>query len=335
MSDPNTEPAQSTADIVRDVVEQSEAPAETPTTESAHGNAIPSVDAPAPSPELSPALKFLLSKGHKAVKEDGKKNWLPVQTVAGMLDDYVGTHRSTWDSSLSTIQQERDKLKADLDELYAGVRHPDTKEFLKLVAKHDPRYNVYLEPPKPQAPALPSPEQDQEPGPDLDLGDGRLTYSLEGLKKRDAWRERQILRMMDERLKPFAERERLEKERAERESWERGQAQRVQAQIADAQTWPGFKENSDEILKTLQADTEAAQKAGQRPQMSLEAAYRHVVIPKLTADATKAREEALKQVDEQAKLAPPTVTRPGGGTPKAKQKDNRTIVAEIVAASER
>lgn len=342
MSDPNTEsaPAQSTAEIIRGVVESSEAesaPVET------HAESTPTETPAPPQEELSPAAKFLLEKGHKPVKEDGRPVWLPHKSAAKLLDEYVNQHRSTWDSDRARIEKERDQFKADLDELYAGVRAPDTKQFLQLVAKHDPRYAVYLQEQKPAAPAITAAE-DPEPGPDLDLGDGRLTYSLDGLKKLRAWERRQYQREIDEKLKPFHEREEAQKKREEEDQWNRTQQQRVQSEMATLQAMPLFgavaadkplTEFQAAVLKVLQDDTAKAQADPRHQKITVKEAYWEVAGKQLMETDQQKRERLMKEMDEAAKAAPPTVTRPSSGQPKKGPTDNRSIVARIVANSEK
>ena len=336
MSDPNTESApapQSNADIVRSVVEQSEAPE--PSPESVPVETAAPVES-APPVELTPAQKFLLDKGHKATKEDGRPVWLPYKTIEKMLDDYVGTHRLTWDGEKGVLAKERDQYKKDLDELYTGVKSPDTDAFIKMLAGHDPRYQRYLEKQIAQAQAqqVPTAAEDPEPGPDLDLGDGRLTYSLEGMKKLRAWDQRQQQRAIDERLKPFTEREKAEQDKAARAQWESQRREQHTQLMNEAQTWPYFgKLPADGTLTPFQQDVLKAMQADEK--IDLRGAYIKVMATHVAEDDTKKRERLMTEMDERAKLATPTVPRASGPPVRKGPVDNRTIVEETLARLEK
>jgi DNA-binding ferritin-like protein len=80
----------------------------------------------------------------------------------------------------------------------------------------------------------------------------------------------------------------------------------------------------------LQADTEQARAAGKRPTLSLDAAYRQAVLPKMTADRNKMREELLKEINGAAAKTPTTTH--GGAEVVKKQgpADTRSIASRVI-----
>jgi hypothetical protein len=86
-------------------------------------------------------------------------------------------------------------------------------------------------------------------------------------------------------------------------------SQRVDLMIKEAETWPGFKENEADILKTLQADSS----------ISLERAYQKVVYPKLQTDRNKLREEVLKEINAQPRSTSAPATNTRSSTAKGEQ----------------
>lgn len=76
------------------------------------------------------------------------------------------------------------------------------------------------------------------------------------------------------------------------------QAQQISSDLDKAAKWDGFVENAQAILDVLSADSKEALRLGRAPQLTLEDAYRQVVIPKLKTDRNKLREEILKELEE-------------------------------------
>jgi hypothetical protein len=280
-------------------------------------------------PKLSPAMEFLVKQGHKAIKEDGRKNWLPVSTVEGMLARYADHALVEHANQSKNVAQERDRYKADLDELYKDVQGLEPSEFIKKIGQYDPRYQAFLEarqaPPAPvQAPQLAMPE------PDVPLPDGSTTYSVQGIQKLIEWAvDAKMMPKVADRLKPYEDTAKAEKARIEAEKATRAAQERARTLMADAQQWPGFKEHEEAILTALREDSAKAKAENRRPSLSLEAAYRQAVLPKMTADRNSMREELLKEMSSAAK-ATPTATRGGGATPKVGPATTRDIASRMI-----
>lgn len=173
------------------------------------------------------------------------------------------------------------------------------------------------------------------PEPDLELGDGSRTFSVEGLQKLMDWQaakaEQRLREQYDARLQPF------EKERAEAEKTAKVRAAAVgniNNVMKYAVTWDGFKENEAAILEAIQKDT--------RPMLPWQAvlsAYMEVVIPKYKADRAKMRTEIL----EELRKAPTSTGIKPGSAVRVQQKpaqsdapvDTEDVIRQAIAGLKR
>lgn len=114
---------------------------------------------------------------------------------------------------------------------------------------------------------------------------GQKFYSAEGAEKLAKWQAEQLL---NERLSP------IEKQMAQADRERTLNASRAEARavVAEAETWPYYKEHEGELLKAMETDR----------RLSLEGAYRRVVLPKLR---TLERQAVLTEMN--AKPAATTV----------------------------
>lgn len=348
----------STQEIAASVIQDAErADTATPEGETRLDTTSAVEEKPAPGPkteptqaELSAAAKFLEKMGHKAKRKDGQDVWVKVATVENLLDNYVGEHRSTWETEKQTIAQQAKQYSDYLDTLRASVAG-DPKAFLSELAGIDPRYKSFLEQQAQQAPQTrqPAPENDPEPQPDYPLGDGRFTYSIEGLAKREAWMRRQIERdllgKVEERLKPLAEREEQQRQQQAQQELMRDVQARSQSQLQEAQTWPLFGKLADDgslsefqqaVLSELQKDSEDAAKAGQRPKLTLEGAYIRIASKRYTEDDAAKRQRLMEEISKAPKstATPRQATdAPRSAGPRSTQDIARSVIAKLEAGS--
>jgi hypothetical protein len=282
--------------------------------------------------ELSEVEKLLHEEGFKEPRrEDGRENRIPYSKVKKIIENGLKKGRTEWDTTRTTIEQERDTFRQQVEQLSAlgELMDRDPEAFLNLVAQHDTRYQRYL---TPQEAAQQAQQQaDAEmPQPDVALPDGSRTYSLQGIQKLLDWNTQRTIQQanktVEERLKPITEREKQEQLRIQGDQAMQQVRQRTQQQIADAQQWPGFKDHEDAILKALQEDSAKAKAEGRRPTLSLEGAYRQVVIPRLSTDRNKMREELLKELNAAPKAT--SVARSGHEAPRG---GGMTSTADIAA----
>jgi hypothetical protein len=336
--------AESTADVATDVYESLESESsevssavdsQPPDTSDAVTQTYEPPKAETPAvvvPPLSEEEKLLQEFGFKEHRrEDGREHRIARSKVLQMIASGLKRGTEKWNTEKQTIEQERAQYRADLDEMYADLRG-EPKAFLAKLAQHDPRYQAFLEPAA--APAAAVVPQTAMPDPDITLQDGSRTYSIDGLKKLLEWNtanvEARLMPKLDERLKPWQEREQAAKAREEGEKVTNAVREKTRNLIAEAQNWPGFKEHEADILKALQADTEQARAAGKRPTLSLDAAYRQAVLPKLQADRNKMREELLKEINGAAAKTPTTTHGGAESVKKPGPADTRSIAARII-----
>ena len=299
--------------------------------------AAPVMDAP--PIKLSPAAEFLKAQGHQAQKVDGRAVWLPYGTVEKMLDRYVDQHKSGWDGEKTLLASERDQYRQHIESLRQTVSG-DPENFLKEIAKADPRYARFLQQQAAQAQTPVRQEsraQTQEPGPDVPLGDGSYTYSVEGLRAREEWRTQQILAMMDERLKPITEREAHVAQQQQEQAFQQAAQTRYAQTMQEATTWPGFgalpadgslTAFQQNVLAELQQDTDRARAQGQRPMMTLRQAYLEVQAKSQQPDQVRAR------ILEELKTAPkaPSLTRQGAESSRSRgPRTSADIAREVLA----
>lgn len=289
--------------------------------------------------ELSEAAKFLQKEGHLATKKDGRDTWLPYSTIEKMLDRYAGTHRTRWDGERSVIESRATELQAHIDALRASVGGDETA-FLRELAQIDPRYQRFLETPAPERETAAPAEM---PGPDLTLPDGSQTYSLKGLQALLEWNTARVEAKVDERFKPFAERDKAEKARADQQKQIDTLREQTHGQMQEAQTWPLFgplaadgtlSEFQQSVLDELKRDTAEATAAGRKPRLSLEGAYIRVAGPRWQEEDGKKRERLLKELNTAPKgsaLSRQTTDTPRPAGPRSSQDVVREVLAKVEA----
>jgi hypothetical protein len=117
-----------------------------------------------------------------------------------------------------------------------------------------------------------SAQLETEPEPDLQTEDGRGVYSATQLQKWRDWNNRQLEARFDQKLQPLQS---AEERRAQDAAVAEMRTQAVtdaQALLTELRQSPGFKEHEVAIKAAMTAD----------PKLSVEAAYRKVVVPKLS-----------------------------------------------------
>ena len=167
---------------------------------------------------------------------------------------------------------------------------------------------------------------DPRPEPNKPLADGTKVYDMDGLQALLDWQSRNVEKRVlstvektvSQRLAP-TEQERQQKEYLAKV------LPIIDNQIAEARKWPMFNESEPEITKALEADKN----------LSLEGAYRQVVLPKLIADKNNAATTARQKVLEEMRKKPVTTSGPTGrtssvrGTEGVKMTLDEMILADL------
>jgi hypothetical protein len=297
----------------------------------------------APEPKAAPVAKAtseeeeLLSEfGFRdAKKPDGRDHYIPRPKVLQMIASGLKRGKEKWSTERGVLESQATEYRGYLDELRAGVTG-DPEQFLRTLASQDTRYARFLEQggqaPAPQATAVP----DDKPRPDIDLGNGQSTYSVEGVEALTAWKAQ---RMLNERLKPWEDRDK----QAQQQQAQRQIMERSQGQMQTATSWPGFGAMAQDgslsdfqtaVLGRLQQDSQQAAQRGERPSMSLREAYLEVYAEGLSTDHNAVREEVIRGLRTAPKA--PALTRQGLDAPKAPgPMSTADAAARVLARMER
>ncbi len=239
-------------------------------------------------------------------------------------------------AALTTGREAQVKVKANEGIERLIDASPD--RFVAMLAQHHPGYKKFLSVIEGGAPAagdkaakiVPT----EEPQPDMEIKNEKgevtgKTYSLEGLKKRDEWRDAKILSQVREEFKPLTDAQAAAARTAELEPV-------VNQQLAAAAKWENWAELKAEVERILVEDgAQAAQNGGQY-QHTLRSAYLQASNARLktAADEAKAniekiaketREKVLKEVK-----ARPKSTSVAGGTGKVDEPQGPRSLVDVI-----
>ena len=245
------------------------------------------------------------------------------------LEDVIGTvkERGTKFTEYETRVQGIESVEA--------LMVQDPGRFMEMLATLNPTYKEWQKAAaqQQQQQTQSKTDDDPEPEPDYDLGNGQMTYSLDGLRKLRAWERRQAVKEvntgLEARLKPF-EQDRQQREQAEQQRQEFEQrrdqiAQDITQRLAAARKWPQFTEHE----KDIRAHMDAERAKGNF--VRFEDAYMQVVMPKLAADRTKIRQEVIDESNAQPKTTSTTST-PSAQKQTDRPKTTAEIAAEVIAS---
>jgi hypothetical protein len=302
---------------------------------------------------------FAKEYGLATRRADGKDNRIPyprvkaiadnqVKKVVGQIAKELGITKAEAELKLEDIIGELGTRKTKFGEYESRVQNMDAVErlmeadpdaFMTQLATINPAYKKFVEKQQAavdrtdtsrerQADAVDA--NDPMPQPDLDLGEGRMTFSMKGLEKLRAWDKRQTLReanegfkkQLDERFKPIDEAQKAEQVRKQGEAVKQRAAEAIDRKLAKMSKRPGWKENEKAILDAITAN----------PDLDIEDAYIDVVIPKLAGDRTKMREEILAELKKAPASTSTSVQQPaadGAGTPKSMEDIIRESIKSL------
>lgn len=175
--------------------------------------------------------------------------------------------------------------------------------------------------PAPQEQVAATDVDEPMPEPNEALPDGTKVYNMEGLKALMAWNARQTEKRVNKTWEgKYTELEKryqpIESEWQHRRRVESVLPQ-IRAQIAEAKTWPKFNEYEAEITAALDADQN----------LSLEGAYRKVVLPKILEEKNTVRQNVIQEL----KTAP-RATAVGGNkaTPKPVESTGPRNLTDVI-----
>lgn len=295
-------------------------------------------------PEEQPAAQgddFDQRFGLQPQSVTGKENRIPYSRVRKILEK----HERDLTSRLSKKYQ--DEFSPKLEELtkkvseyearladvskFEQVLTQDPSGFLQMLSQV-PAYKPLFDYLQKAAEVLPpdtvaqpagtaqAPQQDPMPQPNKVLPDGSRVYDMEGLQALLDWQERrvtnrltsQVERQLAQRLSP------IEQER-QYQAYVQHLLPEIDKQIAEARSWPLFTEHEKDIVKAMQAN----------PSLSLEGAYRQVVIPKLVNQSTQARSRVLAELRSRTVPTAAPVTQTGTSIQEEPQTPQEVVWREL------
>ncbi len=239
----------------------------------------------------------------------------PLDVVKTRLAQFseLETKTKDYESRLDTVGRFEQMMETQPQEFLRRLSTlPAYSDFFQFVQKALDSQNGQASASTPVAASVPV--GDEMPQPDEELADGTKVYSMEGLQALLSWRDKQVetrvTKQIEDRYKP------IESEWQERRRIE-ATLPIVQAKIKEARSWPLFNESEAEITAALERD----------PNLSLDAAYRFVVFPKLVSERNKMRDEVLTEVSRAPKA---TNLTPQPVKPTPPSNANRSI-EDIIA----
>lgn len=229
-----------------------------------------------------------LNPGEKAV-DVVKQHVAQIPQLQNQVKDY--------ETRLETVGQFEDIMVNDPTQFLTKLSQlPAYQQFFQFVenAYNALQAGYYQQPPTgvPAQGQPPAQTEDAMPEPDETLTDGSKVYSLDGLKKLLAWNAKQVegrvSNQFEQRYKALEDQYKPIKQAWDNNARVQAVLPVIRQQIAEARTWPMFNENEDEITKALQADRN----------LTLEAAYRKVVFPKMVAERNNIRQSVIKELQQ-------------------------------------
>lgn len=240
----------------------------------------------------------------KSIVENAKKK--AAEEHAAALAEHQ-TKLKEYETASQTWQREQNELRQ-------MAANPE--QFLRALAVANPAYAEIIER------AFAKQEQRQQPQqqhiePDVVLPDGSFGYSAAAAERvyeqRMKAAEQQMLEKLSKRFEP------IESEFRARKAYEE-MIPRVRQQLTEASKWPLFSENQDAIRTAMEGDRS----------LSLEAAYRAVVLPKLQSDRDKMRQEILAEINGKAKAAATPAAVPAAAAPASKDQSVESIIRAAI-----
>ncbi len=281
-----------------------------------------------------PRVRKIVDKAIADTKKEAEKSFAPRLTE---IEDLT-TKVTEFEESASKVKQRLE----DVDR-FENIMTGDPEQFLKMLSQV-PVYKDFFgavgkafeiaktheeageKEDTPEAPVTPTADM---PEPNEELADGSKVYNMEGLKTLLSWNgdqvearvEKRLTKLYDKRLADMQEQYRPVADRYTEDQAADARIQErlpgIQAQAAEARTWKNFKENEDEIIQYLDDN----------PKVSLEGAYREVVMPKIATEKNVIREELLKEI----KKAPRSTAVPTGASRVVKAvKKGPTPLDEVI-----
>ena len=251
---------------------------------------------------------------------------IPVPRVRKIIENARAKARAEAQAQLDAIAWAKEVDKAQVEEALNVIKFANDNpvEFYRQVTsrlRSDPALAQEIErvwSPTPAAPEQPKADADPKPQPDVLLEDGRLVFSADQMEKLLGWQERNLESKVSQKLKPIedARRQQEQHQAIEQESL------RVLAEVAK---WPGMQDPENR---------KAVASAMFQQKLGVDAAYRAVVLPKLTdtkAIEDRVRKQVLAELKTKARASTDNPTRVVSDPESFKGKSIREILEATAA----
>lgn len=259
----------------------------------------------------------------------GKENRIPYSRVKKIVgnaekakDDHWTAEKTKWTEAETGYKTKIGDYEGRLGQVaqFEQVMVNDKLKFLQMLTQI-PGYREIFEQigqSKAQAgtPTTPQPDPNAMPDPDQELSDGSRVYSMEGLKALLSWQTKQAEDRISKRYAPIEQ------------EWKANKQletiiPEINRQVAEARQWPLFETNEPAIVKALQAN----------PKLSLEGAYRQIVVPQLQSNIASAEQSTRAKVIEELQKAPRSTSAPTSPSKPTLVKAGAKSVEDIIKES--
>lgn len=289
--------------------------------------------------------------GFKLPKPGQRENRQPVARVRARVKTALqkygtkfATERTDLTGKLTAAEQELGIFRRADQLIAAGATDPaKAREYIELLSRIHPSYKAFLGDPAVSSSVkteIASTVTDAikalgaKPGPDLKYTDGTTGYSDDQLEKREEWLVKKATiestaaarADLDKRMTPF------EQEKRDRESTQ-AELGRNQTRLARLRTMWGTLFTTEEALGE-KSEIIAYRKAN--PTVPFEDCVAAVLIPRLSAERTKIKQEVIDETNARRKKTTkvaPQQTKVVAGKPASTSSRNRRASEDAVLAA--
>lgn len=254
----------------------------------------------------------------------GEKPVDAVKSIVAQIPELQGKV-TDYETRLNTVGQFENVMANDPQQFLTMLsKLPAYQQFFQFVEQSYNALQAGAQPAQAGATATQPVAPDANmPEPDETLSDGSKVYSLEGLKKLLSWNAQQVetrvAKQFEDRYKSLEDRYQPIRNEWEQHKYRQSVIPQIRAQIDDARKWPLFNENEAEITDLLAKDRS----------LSLEAAYRQAVFPKMIAERNSMRQDILKEI----KTAPTATAVTGRQLKPTVPSDSPRSLEDIIKES--
>lgn len=272
----------------------------------------------APAPAVDD--EFAKKHGISAQSQFGRENRIPYSRVKKIvsnaekaLQDTYTADKTKWDTELGDAKAKVTDYEGRLTQVaeFERIMSQEPSKFLQMLGQLPAYREIFSQLAKSASGEAP-PDPNAMPEPDQVLSDGSKVYSHDGLKALLDWQGKQVETRVAQRYSPIEQEWKAQKQIEDLRPV-------IQRQIDEARQWHMFNENEQAIVEALNGN----------PRLSLEGAYRQVVVPLLQTSQDQTRAKVL----EELKRAPSSTSAPSGGSKPNQTKEGPRSIEQVIKDS--